>query len=193
MLIMNNQSLGNIIKSARLEKNLTQDELAFRIHVDRSLVSKYERDKAVPPKCTLKAICEVLDLEYKALSKNNFDKVKIGENILAAALTSDILLILVLVVPFLRYSGYPLPDSTTPQVVYSSFLSISVLVHSPFSLICVITLSAHAIISLILLFINRKSSKVERLSYLIFSSVSHLFFLITLIDSLLIYINNFAH
>lgn len=45
---MNDKKIGNFILELRKEKNMTQEELAFQLHVDRGTVSKWERGIYLP-------------------------------------------------------------------------------------------------------------------------------------------------
>lgn len=54
--------LNENIKRYRLEKNMTQEELADKLHVVRQTVSKWENNRAVPDADTLVRISELLDV-----------------------------------------------------------------------------------------------------------------------------------
>lgn len=45
---MNTTNTGKKIKIARIEKDLTQEELAFRLGISTSALSQYESGKRVP-------------------------------------------------------------------------------------------------------------------------------------------------
>ncbi|MBR7078383.1 MAG: helix-turn-helix domain-containing protein [Clostridia bacterium] len=55
--------VGEKIKDLRIEKGLTQDELADRLCVSRHLVSKWEIGKRYPDFKTLQVIAEVFDVD----------------------------------------------------------------------------------------------------------------------------------
>lgn len=56
---------GQIIKNARQNKKITQRELAKRIGVDFSYISKIETGALEPPsEAVIKSICYVLNLDY---------------------------------------------------------------------------------------------------------------------------------
>lgn len=59
---MDTYNLGEKISKIRKEKGLTQKELAERIHVSASAVSKWENGTATPDVYTLKALAEVFEI-----------------------------------------------------------------------------------------------------------------------------------
>lgn len=54
--------IGEVLKQARKEAGLTQEELAFETGLSRSYISFLERDKKSPTLKTLFDICEVLEV-----------------------------------------------------------------------------------------------------------------------------------
>lgn len=42
------QTLGAVIEQARTQARLTQDEVAFRLHLDRSAIARWERGERIP-------------------------------------------------------------------------------------------------------------------------------------------------
>lgn len=68
---MSNISIGKRIKEYRLEKNLTQQELADKIGVTWEMISRYERDES-KPFFKLESIANALDISMNdILQKNN--------------------------------------------------------------------------------------------------------------------------
>jgi putative transcriptional regulator len=61
---MNAKKLGKRIKLARVEHDLTQDQLAEKIQVIRKTVSQYETGASVPSLEILENICKVLKKPY---------------------------------------------------------------------------------------------------------------------------------
>jgi len=55
-------STGQFLKKLRLEKGLTQEEEADKIHVDRTLINKIENDKATLTKYNMKLFCDFFDI-----------------------------------------------------------------------------------------------------------------------------------
>jgi len=53
--------LGAILKKARADAGLSQEELAFRAGIDRTYVSQLENDKKSPTVQMLFRICEALN------------------------------------------------------------------------------------------------------------------------------------
>ena len=68
---MNQDKIGNFIKSLRIEKNLTQKELADILGVTYQAVSKWENGKNVPDIGTMKLISEKFNV--------NIDEILNGE------------------------------------------------------------------------------------------------------------------
>ena len=56
-------SLGEKIRQLRKQKDLSQEEFAFRLNVSRQTVSRWENDEMVPNADNLRSICEVLDAD----------------------------------------------------------------------------------------------------------------------------------
>lgn len=55
-------ALGKELKRLRIERQLSQEELADKSEVDRTLISRIERGVANPSLMTLSVICFVLDI-----------------------------------------------------------------------------------------------------------------------------------
>ena len=69
--------ISDLIKSARIEKGLTQQQLADVVFVTRQTISKWELGKSVPDQASLILIYQYLDIkdnEKKQLSKLIFNK-----------------------------------------------------------------------------------------------------------------------
>ncbi len=72
--------ISDLIKSARIEKGLTQQQLADDIFVTRQTISKWELGKSVPDQASLVLLYQCLDIkdnEKKQLSKLIFNKQNI--------------------------------------------------------------------------------------------------------------------
>ena len=61
---MDYNDIGTIIASARKEKELTQVELANKLHITRQAVSNWETNKSLPDIGIILKLCEVLDLDF---------------------------------------------------------------------------------------------------------------------------------
>lgn len=71
---MNQDKIGNFIKSIRLDNNLTQKEFANKFGVTYQAVSKWENGKNIPDISIIKSICEEYNLsidEFLGTSSNN--------------------------------------------------------------------------------------------------------------------------
>ena len=69
--------ISDLIKSARIEKGLTQQQLADVVFVTRQTISKWELGKSVPDQASLVLLYQCLDIkdnEKKQLSKLIFNK-----------------------------------------------------------------------------------------------------------------------
>lgn len=72
--------ISDLIKSARIEKGLTQQQLADVVFVTRQTISKWELGKSVPVQASLILLYQYLDIkdnEKKQLSKLIFNKQNI--------------------------------------------------------------------------------------------------------------------
>jgi transcriptional regulator with XRE-family HTH domain len=72
--------ISDLIKSARIEKGLTQQQLADVVFVTRQTISKWELGKSVPDQASLILLYQYLDIkdnEKKQLSKLIFNKQNI--------------------------------------------------------------------------------------------------------------------
>lgn len=94
--------ISDLIKSARIEKGLTQQQLADVVFVTRQTISKWELGKSVPDQASLILLYRYLDIkdnEKKQLSKLIFNKQNIIL-ILIAILFSP------MVIGFVVFSSY---------------------------------------------------------------------------------------
>ena len=71
---MNFKLIGGQIRSARLMKEWTQNDLALRANVDQGLVSNVERGKANITLETLLKLARVLDIDKINLGLNESEK-----------------------------------------------------------------------------------------------------------------------
>ena len=60
-------ALGRHLKALRISRQLSQEEMADKAEVDRTLVSRIERGVANPSLMTLSVICYVLDISLSEL------------------------------------------------------------------------------------------------------------------------------
>lgn len=64
---MNKNNLGNLIKNSRIERGMSQGELAKKLFVTRQAVSSWERGTSFPDGRTLEGLCRELDLDLELL------------------------------------------------------------------------------------------------------------------------------
>ena len=66
--------IGRKIKNLRLEKGLSQEELAKRIGVSRESISHYENNRIVPPIHILKEIAKVFNISVKYFFEEDIEE-----------------------------------------------------------------------------------------------------------------------
>ena len=64
---MNAEKTGALIREAREEKNLSQQQLAEQLHITRTTVSKWENGRGMPDVSLLERLAEVLELSVSEL------------------------------------------------------------------------------------------------------------------------------
>ena len=64
---MNQQKIGKFIASLRKEKNLTQQELADKLHVTDRAISNWENGRRMPDVSLFKPLCETLGISVNEL------------------------------------------------------------------------------------------------------------------------------
>lgn len=100
---------GEKIKKLRLENGLTQEDLASKIYVSRTLITKYETGQAYPTKENLEklAIFFKVDLDY-FIDKNEQIEINLSNlKELKYLKIFSILLINVIFISYLIFSFYP--------------------------------------------------------------------------------------
>lgn len=103
---------GKKIKNLRMQKNITQEQLAERLFVSRVTVSKWERDRGYPNIDSVKLMAEVfsvsiddlLSCEKTVLPAENQQKTASGKRQSFLSGIIDVLAVLFLLLPF--YSNY---------------------------------------------------------------------------------------
>ena len=101
---MNHEKIGSIIKERRIEKGLTQVELADKLRVSNRTISKWENGNSLPDYSMFNDICKVLDLSINDLIIGKKD-IKKKKNILLIILIS-LLLIMIIYKFFITYVIY---------------------------------------------------------------------------------------
>lgn len=71
---MNPEKIGNLIRQLRIEKNLTQNELAELINVTDKAVSKWERGQGCPDVSLLPALQSALGVDIESILKGDMEE-----------------------------------------------------------------------------------------------------------------------
>ena len=189
--------LNEKIKKYRKEAGLSQEDLASKIYVSRTLVTKYESGSAFPTQENLEKIAAVLNVKVEDLlsdkEKNEIVEKSFKTNqrfwmILGICLTSiSVILILLSVIPFYQYSSYDYsvvsyPDNPTPAHVtgYASIIGVTLRVGNPISVINIVLLLLSIILSLLsFLNLNKRPLKIIRLCSIVVFAASLVLFLIS--------------
>ena len=188
--------LNEKIKKYRKEAGLSQEDLASKIYVSRTLITKYESGSAFPTQENLEKIAIALNVNVEDLlsseEKNEIVEKSFKTNqrfwmILGICLTSiSVILILLSVIPFYQYSSYDYsvvsyPDNPTPAHVtgYASIIGVTLRVGNPISVINIVLLLLSIILSLLsFLNLNKRPLKIIRFcSIVVFVASLVLFFI----------------
>ena len=62
-----NLSFGDALRQSRIEKELSQQQLAQRIHVDRSSIANWEAGRRLPDAITIARLSQCVDLDVTSL------------------------------------------------------------------------------------------------------------------------------
>ena len=188
--------LNEKIKKYRKEAGLSQEDLASKIYVSRTLITKYESGSAFPTQENLEKIAAALNVKVEDLlsdkEKNEIVEKSFKTNqrfwmILSICFTSiSVILLLLSVIPFYQYSSYDYsvvsyPDNPTPAHVtgYASIIGVTLRVGNPISVINIVLLLLSIILSLLsFLNLNKRPLKIIRLcSIVVFVASLVLFFI----------------
>ena len=71
--------MGNIIRNLRLERNLTQDQLAEHLGVSVSVIKKWESNSRIPKLISREAICDFFSIDMNYLMGLTPIKVSLSE------------------------------------------------------------------------------------------------------------------
>ena len=189
--------LNEKIKKYRKEAGLSQEDLASKIYVSRTLITKYESGSAFPTQENLEKIAIALNVKVEVLlsdkEKNEIVEKSFKTNhrfwmILSICFTSiSVILLLLSVIPFYQYSSYDYslvsyPDSPTPVHVigYASIIGATLRAGNPISVINIVLLLLSIILSLLsFLKLNKRLLKIIRLCSIIVFGASLVLFLIS--------------
>jgi len=75
---MDQIKIGNFIKQKRIEKNMTQSELAEKLNITDRAVSKWERGLCLPDAGTMPILCDILSISINDLFSG--EKVDMKDN-----------------------------------------------------------------------------------------------------------------
>ena len=73
---MNQEKIGNFIKSLRKEKNMTQNELALKLGVTDKAISKWENGKSMPDSSIMLELCNELKISVNELLSGEMIEMK---------------------------------------------------------------------------------------------------------------------
>ena len=192
-----NMELNEKIKKYRKEAGLSQEDLAGKIYVSRTLITKYESGSAFPTQENLEKIAITLNVKVEDLLSNK-EKNEIVEKtfktrqrfwtILGICFTSiSVILLLLSIIPFYQYSSYDYsavsyPDNPTPVHVtgYASIIGATLRVGNPISVINIVLLLLSIILSLLsFLNLNKRPLKIIRFCSIVVFVASLVLFLIS--------------
>ncbi|MBO5577892.1 MAG: helix-turn-helix transcriptional regulator [Bacilli bacterium] len=188
--------LNERIKKYRKEAGLSQEDLASKIYVSRTLITKYESGSTFPTQENLEKIAIALNVKVEDLlsdrEKNEIVEKSFKTNqrfwmILSICFASiSVILLLLSVIPFYQYSSYDYsavsyPDNPTPVHVtgYASIIGATLRAGNPISVINIVLLVCSIIISLLSFAnLNSKALKIIRVvSIVVFVASAVLFFI----------------
>ena len=69
--------IGSIIKYIRIQSNYTQKELAKLVHIGRSTLSDYEREKTNINFDIMFSICKICNYEIQFINKNTKETITV--------------------------------------------------------------------------------------------------------------------
>ena len=189
--------LNEKIKKYRKEAGLSQEDLANKIYVSRTLITKYESGSAFPTQENLEKIALTLNVKVEDLLSDK-EKNEIVEKsfktsqrfwmILSICFASiSVILLLLSVIPFYQYSSYDYstvsyPDNPTPVHVtgYASIIGATLRAGNPISVINIVLLLFSIILSLLsFLNLNKRLLKIIRLCLIIVFVASLVLFFIS--------------
>ncbi len=189
--------LNERIKKYRKEAGLSQEDLASKIYVSRTLITKYESGSAFPTQENLEKIAITLNVKVEDLlsdkEKNEIVEKSFKTNqrfwmILSICFTSiSVILLLLSVIPFYQYSSYDYsavsyPDNPAPVHVtgYVSIIGATLRAGNPISVINIVLLLLSIILSLLsFLNLNKRPLKIIRFCSIVVFAASLVLFLIS--------------
>jgi len=71
-----NESFANVLKKLRMQKGLSQEELAFKANLHRTYISQLERGLKSPTLNTISTLADVLDISLTQFVKSIQEDMK---------------------------------------------------------------------------------------------------------------------
>ena len=84
---MNNNKTGNLIKELRMEKDMTQQQLASKLHVTAAAVSKWETGKGFPDVSILKNLSSELGVSIVELVNGEKEEIQNSDEVIEKVVT----------------------------------------------------------------------------------------------------------
>ena len=188
--------LNEKIRKYRKESGLSQEQLASRLFVSRTLITKYESGSVFPTDENLEKLSAVFGIsktellsyeeKYSIIEKSYINNYRLWTILSISIILISILLLVFSIVPFYEYSSYDYssvtPQNPTPVHVTGnvSILVTTLLKSNPISIIYIV-LSITSIILCTLNFGNfeSKTKKILKISSLIVFAVSLIAFVLS--------------
>lgn len=136
---MDQVKVGKFIETCRKKSKLTQEQLAEKLFVDRTLVSKWEHGKLCPDIKYYQMLCEIFQIELKELlsgEKNNrYNKLELNSNLINYFVKQSnvikmfkrvIAVMIIIIFIFLLYYFYETYNKTTIFTFYGSLEHFSI-------------------------------------------------------------------
>ncbi len=158
------------LKKLRKEKELTQEELASKIYVSRSLIARYENGTVVPTKENIEKLALFFNVKLSYLLDEN-DAARLGfyQNHLSLLLEKSFSWIIIIlniffsilsILPIFKINRYYFPDGT-PSLgsKFFGFMQITLTYNNPIVLITFFTCLISTALSIFCLLHKTKTKK----------------------------------
>ncbi len=110
---MNQEKIGKFIAELRKEKNLTQEELANKLHITKNAVSKWERGLSMMDMSLLIPVCDILEISItELLNGERVESEKIKEQTDNAIKNT------------LKYSNEKIKKSRIKSIIFTTILIV---------------------------------------------------------------------
>lgn len=116
------EKIGEIIRSHRIAKNMTQKELGEKVFVTKQAVSKWETGKTLPDIETVRKLCDILEINKDEILGGSIDEAKKNRTWLKVCIVISVISILTAL--FFSMGGLDYIDRHTQSgVAYLSLFS----------------------------------------------------------------------